>query len=146
MDLTGALEADASDDEELRLLIQKAARRIRSNRSDGGLSDSQLGVLFQLESRGDRSPGQLAEHERVTAPSMNRTLNGLETAGLVSRRPADDDARRVRVTLTAAGIAAISETRALRSAWFSRQLAELTDADRRALEAAVPALRRIAES
>ena len=36
---------------------------------------------------------------------MNRTLNGLETAGLVARHPADDDARRVRVALTPAGLA-----------------------------------------
>lgn len=137
---------DASDDEELRLLIQKVARRIRNNRSVADLSDSHLGVLFQLEANGDRSPGELAERERVTPPSMNRTLNGLETAGLVARHPADDDARRVRVTLTPAGLALIAETRALRSAWFAEQLAALDPDERRALRAALPVLRRIAGS
>jgi len=136
----------ADDHEELRLLIQKVARRIRNNRSRADLSDSHLGVLFQLEAFGDRAPGELAEHERVTPPSMNRTLNGLETAGLVARHPADDDARRVRVTLTPAGLALIAETRALRSAWFAEQLAGLAPDDRRALEAALPALRRLAQS
>lgn len=131
--------------EEMRLLIQKVARRIRGNRSSS-LSDSQLAVLFQLESIGDRSPGELAEHERVTPPSMNRTLNGLEAAGLVTRHPAHDDARRVRVTLTAAGLKLIAETRALRSAWFAEQLAALGAEDRRALESAIPALRRLAQS
>jgi DNA-binding MarR family transcriptional regulator len=138
--------SQAIDHEELRLLIQMVARRIRSNRSSAELSDSQLGVLFQLEAFGDHSPGDLAAHERVTPPSMNRTLNGLESAGLVARHPADDDARRVRVTLTPAGLELIAETRALRSAWFARQLAGLTAEDRRALESALPALRGLAQS
>jgi DNA-binding MarR family transcriptional regulator len=133
------------NDEELRILIQKVARRIRNNRASEDLSDSQLGALFQLE-EGDHSPGELAAHERVTPPSMNRTLNGLEQRGLVARHPADDDARRVRVSVTAAGLALIAETRALRTAWFSRQLAELSAEERRALEAAAPVLRRLAES
>ena len=132
-------------DDDLRLLIQKVARRIRNNRADDALSDSQLGVLFQLET-GDRSPSELAAHERVTPPSMNRTLNGLEQAGLVARTPAADDARRVRVRITDAGLTQISETRKLRTAWFSQQLADLTPDERRALEAVIPVLRRLAES
>jgi DNA-binding MarR family transcriptional regulator len=136
--------ADARADEELRLVIQKLARRIRNNRASEDLSDSQLGVLFQLE-EGDHSPGELAAHERVTPPSMNRTLNGLEQAGLVARHPSDDDARRVRVTVTPAGLAQIAETRALRTAWFSQRLADLAPDERRALETVHPILRRLAD-
>ena len=77
---------------------------------------------------------------------MNRTLNGLERAGLIARTPAGDDARRVRVAITAAGLAQIAETRARRTAWFSQRLAELTPGERRALEAAAPVLRRLADS
>jgi DNA-binding MarR family transcriptional regulator len=133
------------NDDELRILIQKVARRIRNNRASDDLGDSQLGVLFRLED-GDQSPGELAAHERVTPPSMNRTLNGLERAGLVARHPAEDDARRVRVSLTPAGRAQIAETRALRTAWFSQRLADLTADERRALEAVTPILRRLSES
>jgi DNA-binding MarR family transcriptional regulator len=133
------------DVDELRVLIQKVARRIRNNRSDDALGDSQLGVLFFL-GEGDHSPSELAAHERVSPPSMNRTLNGLEQAGLVARHPSVDDARRVRVTITAAGLAHIAETRALRTAWFSQRIAELSPDDRRALEAAMPVLRRLAQS
>lgn len=133
------------NDEELRLLIQKVARRIRSNRADDDLSDSQLGVLFQLEDA-DHSPTELAAHERVTPPSMNRTLNGLEQAGLITRTPDDGDARRVRVGITPAGRDQIQATRALRTAWFSQRLADLTPDERRALEAVTPILRRLSES
>ena len=136
--------ADQRGDEELRLLIQKVARRIRNNRASDDFSDSQLGVLFQLE-EGDRSPGELAAHERVTPPSMNRTLNGLEQAGLVARHPADEDARRVRVSITDAGLAQIADTRALRTAWFSQRLADLSADERRALDAVTPILRKLAD-
>ena len=132
-------------DEELRLLIQKVARRIRNNRADDALGDSQLGVLFTLEVAA-LSPSELASLERVTPPSMNRTLNGLEEAGLVERSPSGDDARRVRVSITDAGLAQIAETRALRTAWFARQLAELSERERAALQAAIPVLRRLADS
>lgn len=131
-------------DEELRILIQRVARRIRNNRA-GEDSDTRLGVLFRLAEE-DFSPSELAAHDRVTPPSMNRTLNGLERDGLVARTPAEDDARRVRVSITASGRARIAETRALRTAWFAQQLDQLTEDERRTLEAATPVLRRLAES
>ena len=133
------------DDDELRLLVQKLARRIRSHRIDEHISDSQLSVLFQLDKNGDSSPGQLAEHERVSPPSMNRTINGLEGAGLVTRSPSAQDARKVVVTLTAAGTDLIGETRRLRIAWFSQQLEALTSEERDALDAVAPVLRKLAD-
>jgi DNA-binding MarR family transcriptional regulator len=137
-------EVDAAAGEELRMLIQKVARRIRNNRA-GEISDTRLGVLFQLDA-GDRSPGELAAHEHVTPPSMNRTLNGLEEDDLVRRSPAEEDARRVRVSITTSGRARIAETRAMRSAWFAQQIAALDDDERHALLAVTPALRRLADS
>ena len=137
--------AGTHDDDDLRMLLQRVARRIRRNRSDEDVTDSQLGVLFRLQQVGGLSPGQLAEQERISPPSMNRTLNGLEAAGLVERHPDGGDARRVRVTLTPAGRTLIAETRALRSAWFSERVAELTPDERQALDAAIPVLRRLAD-
>jgi DNA-binding MarR family transcriptional regulator len=134
------------DDNELRLDIQRLSRRIRNNRGDETLGDSQLGVLFQLEKHGPASPSRLAENERISPPSMNRTINGLEERGLVQRTPAEDDARKVTVSLTEAGLALTRETRRLRTAWFSRRLAELTPDERAALEAVAPVLRKLAES
>jgi len=132
------------NDDELRMLLQRVARRIRNNRADGTMSDTQLGVLFRLEVS-PATPGALAERERITPPSMNRTLNALEQLGLVSRRPDPDDARKVIVTVTDAGLAVIRETRRLRTRWFSQQLAALSGDERASLEAVIPVLRRIAE-
>ena len=135
----------ATGDDELRLMFQRVARRIRNNRS-ADVSDSQLSVLFHLDLAGSCSPSELAEHDRVTPPSMNRTLNGLEHAGLIRRDPSPVDARKVLVSLTASGNELIAETRRLRTAWFSQRLAELTAEERAALEVVVPILKRLADS
>lgn len=137
----------ASDpDEELRVLIQKVARRIRAERGGEGVTDTQLGVLWQLETHGRTSPGVLAERERVSPPSMNRTLNALEAAGFVRREPSETDARQVWVSLTPAGDELIAETRRLRTAWFHRQLDALEPDERAALEAVRRVLRKLADS
>ncbi|MES1170455.1 MAG: MarR family transcriptional regulator [Leifsonia sp.] len=131
-------------DDELRILLQRVVRRIRSNRADGTMSDAKLGVLFRVEQE-PASPGALAERERISPPSMNRTLNALEKAGLVTRSPDPDDARRVVVSITSAGRDLLTETRRLRTAWFSQRLAELTPDERAAFERLVPVLRRWSE-
>jgi DNA-binding MarR family transcriptional regulator len=133
-----------TDDDELRMLLQRVTRRIRNNRADGAMSDTQLGVLFRVESA-SASPGVLAERERITPPSMNRTLNALEKSGFVTRLPDPDDARKVVVSITPAGRDLITETRRLRTAWFSQRLAELTPDERAAFERLVPVLRRWSE-
>lgn len=140
------MTATTDPDEELRVLIQKVARRIRAERGGEGVTDTQLGVLWQLETHGRSTPGVLAERERVSPPSMNRTINALEAAGYVRREPSDQDARQVWVSLTQAGLELIAETRRLRTAWFHRQLDALDDDEREALEAVRPVLRKLAES
>jgi DNA-binding MarR family transcriptional regulator len=140
-----AMDPGGDDSDELRLLVQRVARRIRSNRADGSMSDTKMGVLFRLEVS-PATPGQLAERERVSPPSMNRTLNALEQAGLVRRSPDPDDARKVIVTLTAEGAELIAETRRLRTEWFGDRLAELSPDERAALRAVIPVLRHLSES
>ena len=134
------------DADELRLVLQKVARRIRANRADEGVSDAQLSVLFLLFRSGESTPGRIAEAEHVTPPSINRTLGGLEEAGWIERRPDPEDARRVLVRLSDAGAEVVRETRRLRTAWFTRQLAALDAEELRALEGALPVLRRLADS
>ena len=133
-------------DEELRVLLQQVARRIRAERAGSGVTDSQLSVLWRLVAGSRTTPGALAEHERVSPPSINRTLNGLEASGFITREPSSEDARQVWVTITPAGHELVAETRRLRNAWFHEQLEALTSTERRALEAVRPILRRLASS
>src|ERR1700710_2075679 len=112
-----------SDDQEIRLTIQRLARRIRSMQSDDKVTEGQRSVLFSLAKNGPQTLGSLGEHERVTPPSMNRTINALVAAGLVTRVGAQDDGRKVTIDLSATGLTFTRETREQRDAWFSQQLA-----------------------
>ena len=133
------------DDQELRLSIQRLARRIRSMQGDEDVTEGQRSVLFTLANNGPQTLGALSEHERVTPPSMNRTINALVAAGLVTRTTASDDARKVRLDLSDAGRTFIDETRRRRDAWFTQRLAELSVEHREILDAAAPILRGLAE-
>jgi DNA-binding MarR family transcriptional regulator len=138
--------SDDREEQELRLLIQRVARRIRANRGGDHVSDSQLSTLRRLEDRDNLTPGELASLERVSPPSMNRTVNALEEAGYVVRHPAEGDARKVLVRLTGAGRDVITETRRLRTAWFSARLADLPGPERRRVLDAAEVLRKLADS
>lgn len=130
---------------ELRITIGRLARRIRSQRAREDLSDSQMSVLFVLDINGALTLGALSEHERVTPPSMNRTVNGLEAAGLLARSASPDDGRKVMIEATAAGLALVADVRRRRDAWFAQRLEALTPEQRALLIAAEPVLRELAE-
>ncbi|QEE62417.1 MarR family transcriptional regulator [Salinibacterium sp. dk2585] len=132
-------------DSEIRIAIAKLARRMRQERGASDLGPSQLGVLASLEIVGPQTLGELSAQERVTAPSMNRTVNLLEASGLLSRSASPDDGRKVIIELTDAGRAVLDDTRRRRDAWFGERVATLSDEEKTALEAATPVLRKLAE-
>lgn len=134
------------DDHEIRLAIQRLARRIRSMQGDERVTEGQRAVLFALFDDGPQTLGSLSEHERVTPPSMNRTINALVLAELVTRVTAADDGRKVVIDLSANGHAYITETKRARDAWFTQQLESLSPRDRATVEAASVILRKIADS
>lgn len=135
-----------SDDQEIRLTIQRLARRIRSMQSDESVTEGQRSVLFALANQGPQTLGSLSEHERVTPPSMNRTINALVAAGLVTRVGAADDGRKVTIDLSETGRTFIRDTKRQRDAWFTKQLAGLTEEQRSIIDQSVSILRGIADS
>jgi DNA-binding MarR family transcriptional regulator len=138
--------AEHNDDQEIRLTVQRLARRIRSMQSDETVTEGQRSVLFGLADNGAQTLSSLSEHERVTPPSMNRTINALVEAGLVTRVGAEDDGRKVSIDLSSSGRTFIAETRRKRDAWFTKQLAALTPAERSIIDQAATILRGIADS
>ena len=135
-----------NDDQEIRLTIQRLARRIRSMQSDETVTEGQRSVLFALSNNGAQTLSSLSEHERVTPPSMNRTINALVKAGLVTRVGAEDDGRKVSIDLSATGRAYISDTKRKRDAWFTKQLEGLSPAQRSIVDQSATILREIADS
>ncbi len=123
-------------------------RVIRRLRAEGGQPPvGQTAVLGRLDREGPASTSDLAAAERMRPQSMAQTVRDLESAGLVSRRPDPDDGRRALVELTPAGLERLHTTRARREGWLAELFErEFTTAERETLRAALPLLRRIADS
>lgn len=133
-------------DDDLRLAIMRLSRRMRLERAGEDVTDGQLSVLFFLWRDGAQTLSSLSELERVSPPSMNRTVNALVEKALVTRSGAPDDGRKVLIEATDAGVEIARETKRRRVAWFSRQLESLTPAQRATIDAATPILRELADS
>ncbi|WP_321160654.1 MarR family winged helix-turn-helix transcriptional regulator [Janibacter hoylei] len=89
-------------------------------------------------------PRALADIEKVSAPSLTRTVACLADDGLVERHNDPQDGRRVLVELTEQGRAALTQTRRRRDKWMTERVAELTREEQETLVAASEILGRIA--
>lgn len=141
-ELGHSIAAEASN---LRMATFRLARRLRAQRAVDSMSDGQFAVLAALKVHGPHTLGELAERERVTAPSMNRTVNCLEESGWLTRTPDEDDRRKVNIDLTAEGLAIVDETVRRRDAWLEDALASLSDEDREVLQRAAELMRAVAD-
>lgn len=141
--------ADAPDDHSaaasrLRIATFRLARRMRTQRAVDSMSDGQFAVLAALWVHGPHALGDLAERERVSAPSMNRTVNCLQESGYVSRSADENDGRKVVISLTDEGQTVVTETARRRDAWVESALDELTADERDALDRAAEIMERMA--
>ncbi|QEA27471.1 MarR family transcriptional regulator [Microbacterium sp. CBA3102] len=132
---------------DLRMATFRLARRLRCARAADSMGDAQLAVLADLRMNGRRTISTLAERERVTAPSMTSTINGLEEQGFVVRTPDEDDRRRVQVDITDAGIEIVAETIRRRDELLADMLREVdyTEDELTTLREASALMRRVVE-
>jgi DNA-binding MarR family transcriptional regulator len=90
------------------------------------------------------SLGELARRESVRPPSLTRTVQALEAAGMV-RREHQPSSRRVIVDLTDTGRLAAIEIHSRRDAWLTERMNALDEHELDALRAAAPVLERLLE-
>lgn len=141
MSTDNALADEAS---EFRMATFRLARRLRSQRAVDSMSDGQFAVLAALSHYGPHTLGDLADRERVSAPSMNRTVNCLEESGYLSRTPDETDRRKVNIALTDAGRDVVAETVRRRDSWLEESLSALSAEQRATLVAAAQIMREVA--
>ncbi|GAB3615825.1 hypothetical protein GCM10027416_03820 [Okibacterium endophyticum] len=134
----------AEQSSDLRMATFWLARRLRAEKADDELSDGQFAVLTALHLHGPHTLGDLAQRERVSAPSMNRTVNCLEESGYLTRQTDEGDRRKVSIALTDAGTSVVKDTVKKRDAWLSVQLRGMSQDDRAALATAATVMRRLA--
>ena len=126
---------------DVRMACQQVSRRVRFE-SGGELAPHHAGVLFKLLD-GPRTPGELAELDRVAAPSMTKTVNCLAERGLVEVGDNPADGRSKLVTLTGAGRDLLDATVRARDDWMVRKLQGLTDDELAVLAEATELLNRV---
>jgi DNA-binding MarR family transcriptional regulator len=127
---------------DLRLACMRISRRVRFESTDT-IAPHQFSVLARLDGA-PRTPRELAGIEKVSAPSMTRTVNGLVEAGLVARADDPTDGRQVILSLTPEGRSTIRDIRRRRDQWFADRLERLTDDERSLLAQATALLERVA--
>ena len=137
---------DAEAIASLRIGIMRLSRRLQSERPTTDITLTQLSVLGVLVARGAMTLGELANIERVKPPSMTRTVNHLEQAGLVKRCAHETDGRQVIVKATDSAREVIDENRRRRDEWLADHLASLTPDERSLLYETAPILARLAAS
>ncbi|POH70390.1 MarR family transcriptional regulator [Cryobacterium zongtaii] len=131
---------------DFRLANGRLARRVRQEQADNELTSGQfsaLGAVFRL---GPMTLSALSEEERVTPPSMNRTVNALVEAGLVNRAGSAEDGRKVVLTVTDTGMTLVRETRRRRDDWIATRILRLTPEQRQILASATEIMKELANS
>jgi DNA-binding MarR family transcriptional regulator len=127
---------------ELRLACMRISRRIRFE-STHLVAPHQFSVLCRLE-EAPRTPGELAEIEKVSAPSMTRTVAALVERGLVERTADPQDRRQVILSLTGDARSLLRDIRRKRDAWMSVRVGHLTPEEQAILQQASAILTRVA--
>jgi len=125
---------------DLRIACQRVSRRVRFE--SGDLAPHLVSAMANLR-HGPVTPGELAEVERISAPSMTRTVNCLVDRGLVAREDHPSDGRCKVLTLTASGHDVLDEVTRARNDWMVHQLEGLSVAERLLLREAADLLNRV---
>jgi DNA-binding MarR family transcriptional regulator len=130
---------------QLRPVLLRIARELRREIHSLGVTGGQVSLLIQIKKYPGITASELAERERISAPGMSGHIARLEAAELIERTRATDR-RRIGLTLTEGGDRVLANVRKRRTAWLVEHLKDLTDEERDALEAALPALEKLVEA
>jgi len=126
----------------LSFAIGRANRRMLA--AGQGLGQGHLNALATIFRSGPIRPGDLAQREFVSAPTMTRTLRDLEKLGLVSRQPNARDGRSILISVTEEGEHEVLRARSARAELLADLLAQLEPDQVATLRDALPALERLA--
>lgn len=128
-------------------LLSVVARinRLATQRVTMQLPFAQARLLSTIEDQGSARISDLAALDHCSQPTMTTQVRRLEDAGLVSRADDPHDARAVLISITAAGVVALAQVRADRSAAINPFLERLADADRETLTDAIRVMHALLE-
>lgn len=131
--------------DQLRPLLLRIHRHLRSEEQLSGLSSAQTSLLNTIRRHPGIGLGELAAQEHLSSPTLVIHIDKLEAAGYVERARSDpNDRRRVDLRLTEAGESALQVLRERRTNWLAARLETLSPDEIAALAAAIEPLQRLA--
>jgi DNA-binding MarR family transcriptional regulator len=92
-----------------------------------GISAAQLGVLFLLEKKPGAMLKDVSDGLGINASAITALIGRMEDAGLVRRRPSDDDGRAVHMFATADGLAKVAAARPILAKLNARLTADFNE-------------------
>ncbi|MEU5261644.1 MarR family transcriptional regulator [Amycolatopsis sp. NPDC021455] len=125
--------------------VLRLARRLRGARPAHALSPAKVGVLGYLFRHGTASPGEIAAADGQRPQALTKVFAELETEGLITRAPNENDGRGAVLALTGRGTAALQDDMRERDTWLASALDELTETEIGLLRLAAPLLERLAD-
>ncbi|MEU9475789.1 MarR family transcriptional regulator [Streptomyces sp. NPDC048191] len=119
-------------------------RRLRGGLSVPRLRGAEVELLRLVESRPGIGISDAARELHLASNSVSTLVNQLVRGGHLLRETDPADRRAARLQLTEAAEKRLDDWQRRRAELFDRHVSRLDDADREALRAALPALRRLA--
>lgn len=139
--LTFSPEVASAD--RLRLTLVRLVRALR-RRGRSRLTPSQVSALSTVEEYGPMRISALATYESLGASAATRVVASLEELELLERMVDPDDKRASLVNLSERGRSEFDELKRERTLDISSMLEKLSAKERQTIEAALPALEKIA--
>jgi DNA-binding MarR family transcriptional regulator len=102
-----------------------------------GLSFTQMKALFLLQETEEMTVKDISSRLSMSLPAMSRAVDGLVQRGFVARREHESDRRSKQIALLPAGRDVLDRVTAAREKALVAFAAELPDAERTALHAAL---------
>jgi DNA-binding MarR family transcriptional regulator len=125
---------------ELSLAFEELVRLFRRLSPETGLSLTAAATLSSLDRNGPARLTELAVQQGVSQPAMTQLVTRLQDAALAERGPDPDDGRVVLVHITETGRTELARRRAIRTDRLGALFDQLSDDQRAALVAALPAI------
>ena len=131
----------------LRAVIGRLSRRLRPTAAAvaAGLTPTRSSVLLHVARAGRIRLSELSDSEGINPTMMSRVIADLSEAGLIERVSDPSDRRAAFVEPTAAGHKLSDRIRRERTDALNVALDGLDEHERSQIEAALPALERLAE-
>lgn len=130
------------------MAIGRLSRRLRSTAAarDAGLTPTAISLLLSVARTGPVRLAELAASEGVNPTMLSRAVAAMVQDGLLRRASDEGDRRAAWVEVTAAGRRLAERMRRERTDAVNLALDALSEADRRRVEQALPALESLAEA